>query len=44
MDRKTGEEELIAKVIRDDSLLSYLATTRLPYRISCYDQDEDLAV
>jgi hypothetical protein len=44
MDGKTGAEELIAKVIRDDSLLNSLATTRLPYRFSCSDRVEGLAV
>jgi hypothetical protein len=44
MDGKTGAEELIAKVIRDDSLLNSLATPRLRYRFSCYDRVEGLAV
>ena len=44
MDSKTGAEKLIAKVIRDDSLLHSLATPRLRYRFSCYDRVEGLAV
>ena len=44
MEGKTGAEELIAKVIRDDSLLNSLATTGLPYRFACYNQVEGLAV
>ena len=44
MDSKTGAEKLIAKVIRDDSLLTSLATPRLRYRFSCYDRVEGLAV
>jgi hypothetical protein len=44
VDGKVGAEELIAKVIRDDSRLNALATPRLPYRIACYDQVEGVAV
>ena len=44
MDGQTGDEELIAKVIRDDALLNSLATTRLPYRFACYDWVTGLAV
>jgi hypothetical protein len=44
VDGKNGAEELIAKVIRDDALLKWLATIRLPCRFTCYYQVEGLAV
>lgn len=41
---KTGAEELIATVIRNDALLKWLATTRLSCRFTCCCQVEGLAV
>jgi len=44
VDGKTGAEELIAKVIRDDALFEPRATTRLPGRLACCFRVEGLAV